>query len=104
MSHPEFLTVNSLYTTPRHCEVQLRVYLELIPSSSASSPKQSHCSEFAAKSVKGDCFVASLLQNSANTNLAWITSQDAPRNDTLKRTSEFDLTQTQMFGMTHDQL
>jgi hypothetical protein len=116
MRHPEFLAVNSLYTTPCHCEVQLRVRLESIPSSSASSPKQSHCFEFAAKSVKRDCFVASLPQNSANTNLAWIISQNAPtqklnlrtrngyamkRSYKLKRKSEFVSNQTQIFGMTH---
>jgi hypothetical protein len=101
MSHPEFLTINSISTTSRHCEAQFEVHLRSIQSSTAASPKQSPCADFAANLVRGDCFVAPPLQNSVNTNPCQIYSKNAPRNDELKRNVELATTQTLHFGMTH---
>jgi hypothetical protein len=55
-------TRNSVCETLRHCEAQFSVKLELIPSSSASSPKQSSCSDFDARSEQEDCPVKRSMQ------------------------------------------
>jgi hypothetical protein len=87
----ESLAVASVYTTPCHCEAQFKMQLRSNQLSIASSPKQSFCSKFAAKSEQRDCFVTSFdcvptipLQSSANTNFAWIFSGHVPRNDESK--------------------
>jgi hypothetical protein len=61
------------------------------------TPKQSSCSEFAAKLVHEDCFVtsfdcvpASLRQNSVNTNLLFTYSKNAPRNDLYLPSNVYD--------------
>jgi hypothetical protein len=98
MSCLAFLAINAVYSTLRHCEAQFRVCLESIQSSDTTSPKQSPCTGFAMTSVQGDCFVASILQSSANVGLLWVSPINAPRNDEWKRKAEIMTIQSQLFG------
>ena len=70
--------------------------LESIQPGTAASPEQSPLTEFAAKTGRGDCFVAShdfvpasLLQSSANVNFLSGLPTNTPPNDELKQPCEF---------------
>jgi hypothetical protein len=98
----EYLRMRFVFDFPcstiRHCESKLNVCLGPTKSIVATSTKQSPLTEFVAKSMKGDCFVARPLRGAEKCALTCSHFFYAPRNDEVSRSVPFSSEMTRRFS------